>query len=577
MPTPDKSKQIARYISDSMAKAESYKTNVSNGSQLANRWIKLAVQRSRNDATRTDIYFDPREVARVYEFFYFANISDGERYRRFNLTPYQAWILSEIFGWFYTGHQRKRRYRYALLYTARKSGKTVFFVVVEFLILMYDQQEAPEAYLCATTREQAGQALRYSKDIIANSPALRKRLIAQQFQILYKKRSGLMKVLANKPEKNDSLNPSIYIMDEMHAHPTLDFLNVMKSGTMFRKNPLGIITSTAGFNKEYPFYTMLQTGQKVLEGILEDDITFYALYTLDEDDEIEHFDKWEKANPNIGHTVRLDDLVAEYRKSKLTISELNNFITKNLNRYLDNIEQWIPDEQYVKCFRTIAPPTGQRVPAFIGLDLSSVRDIAAIEIVWTDPATGHIATISEFHFPQNESRKIRESGIDLGEWIQKGHIIEHPTNSINQEIIFERIKHWNTVFEIIQINYDKWNSGFIIPKVETELFIFCQHFNQTTVWFNFPLKYIERLFFEETIAMTTNPVMRWMFANIQLYYDGNGNIKIMKNKSRDSVDGPVALGMAIGAWLQFNGDASANFFRELFRDKLPEPPAASSQ
>lgn len=570
MPKPDNSKQISQYISDTLKKAEAYKANVETGLQLANRWIKLAVARSRADELRTDIYFNSNDVARVYEFFYFAHISDGERYRRFSLTPYQAWILSEIFGWFYTGHDRKRRYRYALLYTARKSGKTVFFVVVEFLILMYDYQEAPEAYLCATTREQAGQALRYSKDIIANSPALRKRLIRQQFQILYRKRSGLMKVLANKPEKNDSLNPSIYIMDEMHAHPTLDFLNVMKSGTLFRKNPLGIITSTAGFNKEYPFYTMLQTGQKVLEGILEDDITFYALYTLDDEDEVEQFDMWEKANPNINHTVRLDDLIAEYKKSKLTISELNNFITKNLNRYLDNLEQWIPDDQYVKCFRTIEPPTDKRIQAFMGIDLSSIRDITSISITWTDPKTGDMATHNEFHFPQNEQKRIRESGIDLREWIQKGYIIEHPTPTINQEIIFERIKYWHTVFDIQQINYDKWNSGFIIPKVETELFIFCQHFNQTTVWFNFPLKYIERLFFDVSIAMTTNPVMRWMFANIQLYYDGNGNIKIMKNKSKDSVDGPVAFAMSIGAWLQFNGDASANFFRELFKDKLPE-------
>jgi phage terminase large subunit-like protein len=122
----------------------------------------------------------------------------------------------------------------------------------------------------------------------------------------------------------------------------------------------------------------------------------------------------------------------------------------------------------------------------------------------------------------------------------------------------------------MQINYDKWNSGFIIPKIETEMFIFCQHFQQQTTWFNFPLKYIERLFFEETIAATNNPVMRWMFRNIQLYYDGNGNIKIMKNKSLDSVDGPVALAMSIGAWLQYNGDVTAEFFKELMSAQKPE-------
>lgn len=567
MAEPDNSKQIAAYISDAWTKAENYKKAVESGQQIASQWIRMAVQRSRKDSQRTDIYFNRKAVERVFEFFYFCNISDGTKYRRFYLTPYQAWMLSEIFGWYYTDEPDKRRYRYAVLYTARKSGKTVFFVVVEFLILMYDYQEAPEAYLCATTREQAGQALKYSKAIIKHSPSLQKRLKPQQFQILYPKRDGLMKVLANKPDKNDSLNPSIFIMDEMHAHPTLDFFNVMKSGTLFRRNPLGIITSTAGFNKEYPFYQMITTGQRVLQEMVEDDITFYALYTLDDDDDVEEFDKWEKANPNIGHTVKLNDLVAEYKKASLTISERNNFITKNLNRYLDNLDQWIPDEQYVKCFKTITPAPGTRPQAFVGIDLSSIRDIAAISVVWTDPETEKLATYTEFHFPQNEVKKIRESGIDLGAWIEKGHIIEHQTPTINQELIFERIAILHQQYEIMQINYDKWNSGFIIPKIETDLYIFCQHFQQQTTWFNFPLKYIERLFFEENIAMTTNPVMRWMFSNIILYYDGNGNIKIMKNKSKDSVDGPVALAMAVGAWLQYNGDTTAEFFKQLMNEK----------
>ncbi|WP_159521729.1 terminase large subunit [Sunxiuqinia indica] len=518
--------------------------------------------RSRSDEKRADIYFNVEAVRRVYDFFFYIKIKDGKRYGRFNLTPYQAWILSEIFGWFYTA-DKSRRFRYAILYTARKSGKTVFSVGIELYMLISDREADPEAYLCATTREQAGQALRYTKNIVKNSPALKRRLKVQQFQILYNKRSGILKVLANKPDSNDSLNPYVFIIDEMHAHPTLDFFNVMKSGVMSRENPLGIITSTAGFNKDYPFFKMVETGKRTLEGVIDDDITFYALYCLDDDDDIEDYECWVKANPNIGQTIRLDALKKEYSKAKLTISELNNFITKNLNRYLDGLENWIPDDVYKTCFTNIAPPTDQRVQAFMGIDLSATRDLASIVIVWTDPATGKMCVMPEFYFPQNEVKRIRESGIDLGEWIKKGYIMEHDSPTINQELIFERIKYWNTVFEITQINYDKWNSGFIIPKVEAELYIMCQHFQQQTTWFNFPLKYIERLFFDEAIAMSENPVLRWMFRNIVLYYDGNGNIKIMKNKSLDSVDGPVSLAMAIGGWLQYNGDATAAFFKEL--------------
>ena len=52
--------------------------------------------------------------------------------------------------------------------------------------------------------------------------------------------------------------------------------------------------------------------------------------------------------------------------------------------------------------------------------------------------------------------------------------------------------------------------------------------------------------------MGTNPVLRWNYDNVVLYHDGNGNIKIMKDKSQDSVDGAVAHAMSVAAWLQAN-------------------------
>jgi hypothetical protein len=44
-----------------------------------------------------------------------------------------------------------------------------------------------------------------------------------------------------------------------------------------------------------------------------------------------------------------------------------------------------------------------------------------------------------------------------------------------------------------------------------------------------------------------NGALLWNFRNIVLYLDGNSNIKIMKNKSQDSVDGAISTAMSIGA------------------------------
>ncbi|QZT38702.1 hypothetical protein K5X82_07330 [Halosquirtibacter xylanolyticus] len=555
---------IDQYISKTLKDADQYIHDVLEGRIVTSVWIYLAVQRSQQDREREDIYFDENAVRRVYEFFSFLRIKKGSEYAQFILSPYQAWMLYEIFGWFFD--DGRRRYRYAVLYTARKSGKTVFSVGIELYMTMYDREKDPEAYLCATTKEQAGQGLKYVKSIIGESLSLRRRLKVQQYQILYPKRRGLMKVLANKPDANDSLNPYVYILDEMHAHKTLDFFNVMKSGTLSRANPLGIITSTAGFNKEYPFYKMVDLGRRVLEGNAEDDITFYALFCLDDDDNVEDSSVWIKANPNIGVTINLKDLEAEWKKAKNTITEKFNFITKNLNRYVDQPNTWIPDDDYKPCFNAVQLPK-ERIPAFIGIDLAATRDLASLVIIFEDPETQRLKVIPEFYFPQNEEKRVRQNGINILDWIEEGYVIEHPTKTIDQNLIVERIKYWNTIFEVTQINYDKWNSGFIIPTLEMDEGLYCRNFSQTTVYFNFPLRYIEKCIFEQSIDLSDNPVLRWMFRNIVIYKDGNGNIKIMKNQSQDSVDGAVSLAMAIGAYLENNSDIVKSIFDSYINEK----------
>ena len=85
----------------------------------------------------------------------------------------------------------------------------------------------------------------------------------------------------------DGLNPSFAIIDESHAHPNRDLFNIMDSGMKARPEPLLLEVSTAGFRKDYPFYEQLEMAKKVLSGEEEQDNTFYALYTLDDETEIE--------------------------------------------------------------------------------------------------------------------------------------------------------------------------------------------------------------------------------------------------------------------------------------------------
>jgi len=562
-----------KFISLVKRRANQYRTGVMSGKILVNKYIKKQIERSEADKKRSDIYFNQKAVDRVYKFFSFLFIPIKGRPEQFKLTPYQAWIVSEVFGW----HRKKddmRKYRYLLLYTARKSGKTMFTVAILMYISYYDYEYDSETYLLATTREQAGQGLKYFKGIVKNSPIIKKRSKINQFQITHEVNGdAIIKSLAAKPETLDGLNPNGAIIDEMHAHNDLELYNVIKSGILSRFNPLVIITSTAGTDKEKPFYKMLERAKAVLDGELQNDSMFYALYELDEDDDIEDVTKWSKANPNLGVTIPDNALSMEWEQAKDSIIERHNFITKNLNMYQDSLDQWISDADYKNCFKSFNEKEMYGWKAWGGIDLASTRDFASLVWVLQDPNTEQFYVVPEFYFPNNDKNKLRTSGVDIQQWIDKKWVIQHKTRTINYDAVKSRIEYYSNIFDVQTIDYDTWNSSMLIQTVELDLDIKCEVAPQNTSYFNFPLKFLEKLILDERITMGKNPVLRWMFRNIVLWQDGNGNVKIAKNKSHDSVDGAVALSMAIAGWLRDNFNFEGEFLEQwnkTFEEKIEE-------
>tara|TARA_R110000803_G_scaffold210835_1_gene284135 strand:+ start:3686 stop:5443 length:1758 start_codon:yes stop_codon:yes gene_type:complete len=542
---------IEDYIELMNSRSNEYIENVLNGKIITNKWIKLQIERGISDRDRKDLYWDQSAVDLAFKFFSFIRIPIKSNPEQFLLTNFQAWIISQLFGWYRLDGTRK--YRYGLIYTARKSGKTMFSVAVMLLLSYYDDVFDSEVYLLATTREQANQGMKYMKSIINQSPSLKSRSTVRRFDIGHKQNGdAILKSLAAKAESLDSLNPNGAIIDEMHAHPDLSLYNVIKSGVLARDNPMILITSTAGFNTEYPFFGMVERGKRVLMGELENDSMFYALYTLDDDDDPLDQSLWVKSNPNLGQTIPSNALAIEWEQAKDSIIEKVNFEVKNLNLYRDGIDQWIRDADYLPNFLKVDPNKMKGWKAWGGLDLASTKDLASLVWLLQDPDTERFYIVPEFYFPLNEDNKVRKSGIDLGQWIEKGFIMQHNKKTIDHEAIKDRIHYWSMIFDVQMLGYDQWNSTLVIPYVETEFGLYCQSIPQTTLFFNFPLKYLEKNILGNNISMSDNPVMRWMFKNIVLYQDGNGNVKIAKNKSGDSVDGPVALCMAMGCWLKDN-------------------------
>lgn len=558
------------YAEDCLKMAFQYEKDIESGELIAGKLIKQAIKRRKK--LHKKYFFNKVAVIDVFRFFYLINITIKNKPTKFKPLPWQCWVTMNMYGYYRSKNSNKRLFRYITIWVSRKSAKTTLAAIFSLYGLTKQERNA-EVYFCATTKEQASQALKYLKQIVSDSPVLRKKIIKKQYKLEYKF-NGLCiaKPVANEPDKLDGLSPSFSIIDEKHALPNNDLFNIMKTGILARENPQIVTISTSGFDKDYPFFNETEVGKKVLNGDIEDDSTFYAFYQLDSEKEIDNPDMWLKSNPSIKDeygdgVISLEDLIIDYKKACLTRIDKNNFIVKNLNFFLNSESQWIPDEDYKRCFNDINLDELIRLKAkaYLGFDLSKSRDLTSLVAIVEHPITGKLYTFPEFYFPteDNEYNKIRPSGIDLTEWIDKNYIEPHINRVINYDRIFERIEWWCKNFEVINIGYDPWVAIQLVEKIKSEIFVDMTSCRQNTSFFNFPMRLTERLIYSEAISMSKNPVLRWNFRNAVVYYDGNNNTKLLKNKSLDSIDGAVAFLMALAMYAEHNFDSVSAMFIEI--------------
>ena len=543
---------IDDYVKQSWKSCEKYIHGVLNGTIKTNKWIKKAVERHLNDLKRKDIYYDSEKIEKVYKFFYFVHINIDNKYRRFELLPFQAFIIAALFGFYWKGSD-KRKYRYAFLFMARKNGKSVFSAALQIYFLIADGVQDPQSLLLASTREQASICLDYATGIINHSPALRKRLEAQRYKIIFKDktRGGFSKVLASNAHKLDGYSASGAILDEIHAYPDDKLYNVIKSSILARENPMIFLITTAGFSLTSFCYNHMLYAQNILNGDITDDSMFAMLYTLDEEDDPADKSNWCKSNPALTKINHMDDLTSEYNQSRYSITQLNNFLTKHLNVFVDAEENWIPNEVLAPAFQDFDEKKLYGKDCYIGLDLSATRDLTALVCLIRD--NDKFYAIPYFFMANNAEKFLRSGGVNLKQWIKDGHVELCDTPTIDYDLVVDKFKQLQERYNIRMCSFDPHNSAAIINKL-WDIGIPTAPFQQRAQMFNEPLKALEKAIFDGDIIMK-NPALKWNLNNAVPYRDGNANIKLMKNKSLDSIDGAVSLAMAMGGWMTNNMNA----------------------
>jgi len=531
--------------------------DVVSGRLHIGNYARLAVERHLKDLQVNDweYYYSEEKATRAFSFISALRHTKGEfAGQRFNIQPFQEFFIKVLFGW-----QKKtggRRFRKAYLEIARKNGKTELAAAIAVYCFLLDNETGAEVYTAATTRDQARIAFDTAKVFLKN---------LKNDSKTFNKLVNVLKYNCNVPTTNtkfesvsadadtlDGLNPHCAIIDEYHAHKTSDVLEVMETGMGSRTQPLLLITTTAGFNRESPCYMYRKVMIDILEKRKIDESVFPLLFCLDEGDDWQDKKNWTKSNPNLGVTPYMDYMDNQYQKAlNEGAAKQIQFMTKNLNVWTSTSSVWI-SQSYIDATRLfIDDATLYNKKCFAGLDLASTRDICALVLCFPVQEGLSKPHIKSYYFcPEDNVRERSLSdGVPYLQWQQDGHLIMTDGNVTDYDYIKNKVIEITAKYKIECICFDRWNASQLVIQLTNDG-ANMKPFGQGFISMSAPTKEVEKLFLSHEITHDGNPVLEWMMSNVILRLDPAGNIKIDKAKSTEKVDGAVAMVMAYAQIMQ---------------------------
>lgn len=358
---------------------------------------------------------------------------------------------------------------------------------------------------------------------------------------------------------------------EIHEAPDQQLYDKLKTGQGIFNEPLGITITTASsgtnpLNLETELY---KYSKAISKGEIQDDSFYYAIFEAEENCDIMDEEQWYKANPALGMFRKLEDLKNLALRAVQSPAREASFRRFFLNQHVSlEHEHAINMELWKKALIKIDYEEIKHLPSYCGLDLSASQDITAFVQVFHDVNEDRFIVYPHLFTPKGTIKEREERDkVPYELWARQGYINALGGNFINFDKLHDFIKSTGNVEQIL---YDRWGSAATQSALEDsfDLIGFGQGFRAMSP----VIKEFENLLISSRIAIADNECFTWMASNVVAVLDDAGNIKYSKAKSKNKIDGIIAMIMglhgAILALSEFNlGDSyDDDYFDNLYKN-----------
>lgn len=385
----------------------------------------------------------------------------------FILQPWQIFCIVNLFG-FYRKNTTIRRFTEALFMLPRKNGKTPFASALALTAAILDNQSGSNVYILANSLKQTRESfdflthtVKYWKDkSIKIKDNNNEHVIRKEFS----KGSFTINALAAEEDNLDSFNGNIIILDEIHGMKSSKKYTLMKNAQRAYRNKLLMAITTAGDKPNGFLAQRLKYCDKVLDGTVEDDSYFLFICDADTDKDGKIVDFTnpiyiQQANPSLGVTVELKELVHDAEVALADPQTRNEFFNKTLNVFTNSMTAYFNVQDFINSDLnydwTLEDLVKLPIKWYGGADLSKLHDLTAAALYGTYEDVDIVITHAFFPITAAH-QKANDDGIPLFGWEQDGWL----TMSNTPTVSYDDIVNWfvsmrDMGFNIQRVGFDK--------------------------------------------------------------------------------------------------------------------------
>ncbi len=477
------------------------------------------------------------------------------------LAPWQkVWIIAPIFGWLWFDPELGRPVRVARtvwIEVPRKAGKSTLSSGIGLVLLLADREIGAEVYAAAGSLPQAERVFDDAKRMALTSRAIRGRVEVLRGLIRVPRTGGVFRALSKIAETAHGLNVSGAIVDEVHVHKRRDLIDAIETGTGARDQPLVVFITTADEGTEGSIYDEKHTyTRRCADDVVSDPGHYGVIWAAEEADDPFDPATWRKANPGLGVSPSLAYMRREANKAKSTPSYFPTFCRLSLNRRMRASSRWLPLTLWDENNGAVNDRSFRYRRAWGGVDLSAVSDLSAWVLAVESRKPGvELELVARFWLPEERVDELEQQlQVPLRQWVADGLLTLTEGDAIDYGAIERQIIADCRRLDVQRVSYDRMFAGQLVQRVEQKTRgVDVVPVAQTYLGMSPGCKELERLLREGRIHHGGNPVLRWNASVVEVYRDGNDNLRPVKpdrGKSSARIDGIAAAVMALDGYVR---------------------------